>query len=89
MTSPFSNASSPGSVGLNVCKARTRVTIFPLAGIVAAVRLVAADVVDVTETVLEEARIAAVVMAVPFKIYSLTVKSRQSVVFESGVLWPQ
>lgn len=33
MISPFSKASSPGSVGSNVCSALTRVTIFILAGI--------------------------------------------------------
>ena len=29
MMSPFSNANSPGSVGSNVWRARTRVTMFP------------------------------------------------------------
>ena len=33
MISPFSNASSPASVGSKVCKARTRVTMFPLSAI--------------------------------------------------------
>ena len=37
MISPFSKANSPGSVGSKVCKARTRVTMFPFADIEAGV----------------------------------------------------
>jgi hypothetical protein len=54
MISPFSNASSPGSVGSKVCNARTRVTMFPFSAIaepeVAAAAGVAVVVVITAET---------------------------------------
>ena len=59
MISPFSNASSPASVGSKVCKARTRVTMLPFSpiaepvaaaagvAVVAVVVVIAADAAEV------------------------------------------
>lgn len=55
MISPFSNASSPGSVGSKVCKARTRVTMFPFSTMAESEVAAAAGVAVVVVVVLATA----------------------------------